>query len=156
MVLSKISLHTVKSFKGELKELTQDGRVDANQPSLGRTKLARNDNFCVGSLSRWMQLVRRITVLALLPMSLFLAARSVQAQTLTPLPVVAQDGGDACGSISSTSSVHGRTKFISFKNIRLRVRLVINSYPLVAKLVCFTIHQRLSISSGSMVFAEFA
>ena len=156
MVSSKISLHTVKSSQSELAALTQGGCVDANQPRLGRTMLARNDNFCAASLSWWVQLIRRITVLALLPMSLFLVAQSVQAQTLTLLPVVAQGGGDARGSISPISSVHGTTRFIFSRNIRLHVRLVINSYLLVARLICFVIYQRFSTFSGSLGFAEFS
>jgi hypothetical protein len=37
----------------------------------------------------------------------------------------------------------------------LRVLLVISSYPLVAKLICFIIYQRLANLNGWLGFAEF-
>ena len=46
-------------------------------------------------------------------------------------------GAGACGAISDTSSAHGTTRFISSRNSRLRVRLVLRSYPLSPRLICF-------------------
>jgi Integrase core domain len=60
-----------------------------------------------------------------------------------------------CGWISPTSSVHGTTRFISSRNIRLRVRLLISSYPVVSRLISFIIIQRLASLSGWLGFAEF-
>jgi hypothetical protein len=46
-------------------------------------------------------------------------------------------GCGACGAISDTSSAHGTTRFISSRNSRLRVRLVLRSNPLSLRLICF-------------------
>ncbi len=43
----------------------------------------------------------------------------------------------ACGVISATSSDHGTTKFISSRNSRLRVLLVLRSKPAAPRLICF-------------------
>ena len=61
----------------------------------------------------------------------------------------------AKGVIKLTSSVHGTTRFISSRNTRLRVRLVTNSYPLVARLICFNLIKRFPIPNGWQGFAEF-
>src|ERR1700712_5268675 len=41
----------------------------------------------------------------------------------------------ACGNTSATSSLHGTTRFISSRNSRLRVRLVVKSNPRLACLM---------------------
>jgi hypothetical protein len=46
-------------------------------------------------------------------------------------------GAGAYGAISETSSAHGTTRFISSRNSRLRVRLVLRSNPLSPRLICF-------------------
>ena len=70
-------------------------------------------------------------------------------------PPLLVGSGLECGWISPTNSVHGTTRFISSRNIRLRVRLVISSYPVVARLICFIIYQRLASLSGWLGFAGF-
>jgi len=59
----------------------------------------------------------------------------------------------ACGSINPTNSAHGTTRFISSRNSRLRVLLVINSKPVVAKLFLF--HRQLtSVQARRLTYAD--
>ena len=45
--------------------------------------------------------------------------------------------GLECGAIKPTSSAQGTTRFISSRNSRLRVLLVLRSNPVVLRLICF-------------------
>lgn len=59
----------------------------------------------------------------------------------------------AKGWIRTTYSVHC-TRFISSRNTHLRVLLVTNSNPVVARLICYIGIQRFSGLSGWLGFAE--
>ena len=68
-----------------------------------------------------------------------------------PLAVVSQE---ANSSIKLTNSVYGTTRFISWRNTRLRVRLVTSPNPALARLICFVAIRRFSEPSGWLGFAK--
>ena len=80
--------------------------------------------------------------------------RSIVSTANAGRPPLAVVPLDANGSIRPTSFVQGTTRFISSRNMRLRVLLATSSNPMVARLICFINTQRFSEPNGWLGFAE--